>query len=107
MKLQTFKNIWEELNETVFASVLFPPRFYRTRSNYSYAAYVAGIDCESDMYFNLDTPGRLGRSTVYHEMVHQYLEEFLNVEEKDDHGPIFLKEYDKFKPSDVGAFDCD
>jgi len=105
MNLRTFKNIWEQLNNEVFSGLLFPPRFYRTRSNYSYATYVAGIDCESDMYYHRDIPGRLGRSTVYHEMIHQYVEEFLGLDEVDHHGPIFLKQYNKFRPSDIGNFD--
>jgi hypothetical protein len=108
VKLRTLINVWGQLNAEVFAGVLYPPCFYSTRSRNNFAGYAAGIDCESDMYFNLKhILGRLARSTVYHEMIHQYVEEYLGIEEENDHGPIFLKQYDKFKPADIGVFDCE
>ena len=36
------------------------------------------------------------RSVVYHEMIHQYLEDILDVQEDDHHGPVFWQYYTYF-----------
>ncbi|MHC4266471.1 MAG: hypothetical protein ACYSUK_11140 [Planctomycetota bacterium] len=106
MNLRTLKQIWEQLNDTVFSGVLYPPRFYRTRSRGEYASYVAGIGTESELHFNTTAiTGKMARSIVYHEMIHQYIEEFLGVEENNHHGELFWYHYDRRQPDNVILFE--
>lgn len=106
MKLATLIQIWEQLNDSVFSGLLYPPCFYRTRSRGEYASYVAGIGSESQLYFNTDhISGTWARSIVYHEMIHQYIEEFLGIEEANHHGSEFWRNYKLFAPSNVVLFE--
>ena len=58
------------------------------------------------MYFNSRAiKGHWARSIVYHEMIHQYVEEYLGVDEKEHHGPVFWKHYRKFAPTNVILFE--
>ena len=52
MNLRTLKQIWEQLNNEIFSGVLYPPRFFRTRSSGEYASYVAGVAAQSELHFN-------------------------------------------------------
>lgn len=101
MKRVTIINIYDELNSSVFANVLKRPPIFNKRWNDAHAQYVDGN--KPRMEFNL--AGLKGmqhaRSVVYHEMVHQYVEEFLNVHEENHHGPIFWRNYKMFAPKNV------
>ena len=106
MKLNTIKRVYDALNETVFAGLLYRPIIWNNRNRHMYAAYEAGITVPSIISVNLrHINGNNVRSIVYHEMIHQYLEEYLNIEEKIHHGPIFWKHYRKFAPKDVELFE--
>lgn len=41
------------------------------------------------------------RTIVYHEMIHQYVEEFLELDESDHHGNIFWRNYRLFAPVNI------
>lgn len=105
MKLATIRRIYDELNESQFAGLLERPRFFGTRNNREYASYVACDPLPSIMFYhNAAIAGYWARSIVYHEMTHQYVEEFLGIEESDHHGPVFWKNYRKFAPLNVILF---
>jgi hypothetical protein len=106
MKLATLKRTYDELNDSQFAGLLVRPRFFAIRNNREYASYLARDPEPSIIYFFAAAiKGYWARSIVYHEMTHQYLEEFLGVEEEDHHGPIFWKNYRKFAPKNVILFE--
>ena len=105
MKLKEIRKIWNELNNTVFANVLYEPKFFDTRNMRDYAQYQA-MPAQSEIYFNCKHIRTIwGRSIVYHEMIHQYIEEYLCIEEKNHHGNIFWKNYKKFAPTNVLLFE--
>ena len=93
MKLATVKRLYRGLNEKNFGGVLFEPviRFSRTTR-------LDGFYEPPLMAFNLkDTKGYYAvRELIYHEMVHQYVDEFLGVEDTNHHGVIFKQTYNKF-----------
>ena len=97
MKFKTLIKIYDQLNEKNFGGVLSRPviRFNRTKN-------IDGFWCEGKMGFNLsDTKGFFKvTELVYHEMVHQYIDEFLKLELQDDHGKEFKKCYRKFHTHD-------
>lgn len=97
MKLETVKRIYRELNARNFGGVLEEPRIYFCRSNNMDAHYSS-----RGLGFNLaDTKGLFAvRELVYHEMLHQYIDEFLELETLDDHGKEFKKQYNKFLTAD-------
>lgn len=106
MKLATIKRVYDELNKAQFAGLLYRPVFFGIRNNREYASYVARPDSLSVMYFNnAAIKGHWARSIVYHEMTHQYVEEFLGIDEADHHGPVFWKNYRKFAPLNVILFE--
>lgn len=106
MKLATLKRIYDELNASQFAGLLDRPRFFGIRNNREYASYVAVADDTSIMFYhNAAIKGHWARSIVYHEMTHQYVEEFLGIDEADHHGPVFWKNYRKFAPLNVILFE--
>ena len=108
MKLATLERIWHELNESQFAGLLYPPRFFGIRNEREYASFQAAGEAggESWMFFNTrHIKGFWARSIVYHEMIHQYVEEYLGIEESDHHGPVFWKNYRKFAPHNVVLFE--
>lgn len=106
MKLATIKRLYDELNESQFAGLLCRPMFYGIRNKREYASYVACDPLPSIMFYNhVAIKGFWARSIVYHEMTHQYVEEFLGIDEADHHGPIFWKNYRKFAPKNVLLFE--
>jgi len=105
MKLNTIKKIYDELNAQAFANVLTMPRIFATRSEDHWACY-HGVEGDPRMYFNNRAiKADVARSLVYHEMTHQYLEEFLGIDEADHHGPEFWRNYKMFAPADVSLFE--
>lgn len=106
MKLRTLINIWETLNAEIFADVLDRPFIRNTRSSGEYASYLASEYYGSTLFFNAAIiKGHWARSIVYHEMIHQYVEEFLNVSEENHHGEIFWRNYKIFAPTNVILFE--
>ena len=106
MKLATIKRIYDELNAAQFANVLTRPYFYATRNDREYASYVACDPLPSEIFFHTRAiKGYWARSLVYHEMIHQYIEEFLQVTEREHHGPTFWKNYRKFAPKNILLFE--
>ena len=93
MKLNTVKNIYRKLNALNFGGVLTEARigFSRTKNN---DAHYDGNSIE----FNLaDVVGfNAVTELVYHEMIHQYIDQFLNLTVENDHGKEFKKQYNKF-----------
>lgn len=104
MKLQTLINIYTVLNRSIFADVLEPPRFFATRSD-CHAQYDANIPA---IEFNTREIKGIRHATaiVYHEMIHQYVEEYLGLEESDHHGPIFWRNYLLFAPKNIELGEC-
>jgi hypothetical protein len=96
MKLLTIKLVYDELNKSHFSGALTRPRILIKRWRNAYAQYVT-THRENTLEFNLR---RLkypqARSVIYHEMVHQYVEEILDIQEDDHHGEIFWKVYKWF-----------
>jgi hypothetical protein len=112
MKLKTCINLYEVLNANIFANVLYRPKFWATRARYEYASYEAwqdihgGPNLQGVIYCNLKhLNGNNLLEIIYHEMIHQYVEEFLEVEEEDHHGEIFRRNHDLFKPSSIGVYE--
>ena len=93
MKLQTVKEIYRQLNTLNFGDVLEQPIIKFTRSRFNDGTYN-----RQTMQFNLaDITGfDAVRETVYHEMIHQYIDEFLSLDTWVDHGKDFKQEYNKF-----------
>lgn len=105
MKLNTIKKIYDELNAQAFANVLTMPRIFATRSEDHWACY-HGVEGDPRMYFNNRAiKADVARSLVYHEMVHQYVEEIMKADELDHHGEIFWAVYISFAPDDVSLFE--
>ena len=108
MKLQTYKNIWQDLNRRIFAGLLIQPRILFTRNNTLRGAYYTNrresiIEIHRNATCNLQAANEL----MYHEMTHQYVEEFLGIEEKEHHGPIFWRNYKLFAPKGFYLFSGD
>lgn len=98
MKLDTVKSIYRALNRKNFGGVLTQPVLKFSRTRLSHAKY-NGVTME----FNLDDTKGFAAVTelVFHEMIHQYIDEFLKFENYDDHGKEFKKQYNKFSSSIV------
>ena len=106
MKRRTLIEIYDEFNSTIFADLLVRPEFRITRARGEYASYQEGLSVPSTIHFNARAiKGHWARSIVYHEMIHQYVAEFLGIEEYDHHGPVFWKNYRKFAPNNVILFE--
>jgi len=93
LKLETVKRIYKKLNTRNFGGVLTEPKFFFSRMRDDHAKY-DGIA----MHFNLaDTKGYIAvTELIYHEIIHQYIDEFLGFTNYDDHGKEFKKQYNKF-----------
>jgi hypothetical protein len=109
LKLKTLIDIYNSLNNSQFANVLTRPVILGKRWRNAHGQYVVRNNAPNRMEFN--PAGIKGiahaRSVVYHEMVHQYIEEFLENEDCDlHHGPEFWKAYRRFAPSDVELGEC-
>jgi predicted SprT family Zn-dependent metalloprotease len=98
MKFKTVVRIWEILNITNFGASLERPVIKFNRSRRHDGSYDGNT-----MRFNLaDTKGFAAVvELVYHEMVHQYIYDVLDIEH--DHGPVFQEHYRKFLTDDIQA----
>jgi len=106
LRRNTFVNLFNELNSSTFAGVLSYPRILNTRTNRDYAFYegiLTDFGYVSNIFFSMRTIKglKLAKDLVYHEMVHQYVQEILNIEEEVHHGPEFWKVYRRFRPEGV------
>lgn len=92
MKLATVIKIYDRLNAHNFGGVMNRPviLFSRTKT-------LDGFYDGMTMQFNLaDTKGYVAvTELIYHEMVHQYVQEFLELDQV-NHGNRFKQEYRKF-----------
>ena len=95
IKLLSVKRAYFKLNSLNFGGVLEQPKFgfSKMRSMDGYYDHDTNM-----MRFNLvDTKGLDALTElVYHEMIHQYIDQFLELEVSDDHGKEFKKQYNKF-----------
>ena len=93
MKLATVKSTYRKLNARNFGGVLVMPRILFSRS-LDFDGQHSGAILE----FSLRDVTGLDelRELVYHEQCHQYVDEFLRVEDNAHHGRIFVKTYNKF-----------
>ena len=98
MRLNTIKRLYDDLNVTCYDSRLDRPTILRSRTRSVHAHYNYGGNMPAYMAFNpADDKGlRAMRATVYHEMVHQYLDEVLGIEEDKMHGDVFWLAYFTF-----------
>ena len=93
MKLETVKKIYRTLNAKNFGGVLTEIRLSFSRTTENHAHY----DGQSIEFNLVDTKGFSAvTELVYHEMIHQYIDEFLELKVKEDHGKEFKKQYNKF-----------
>jgi hypothetical protein len=101
MKLVTIVNIYNEINANVFANVLQRPPILAKRWRDAHAQFVDGR--QRRLEFNLSGIKGMqhARSVVYHEMIHQYVEEYLHLSEDNHHGPIFWRNYKMFAPANI------
>jgi len=110
LKLSTYKHIYRALNNTVFRGVLTMPVILFTRANH-HAQYinVGGNLSRSVIEINPReiTGFQHATAIMYHEMIHQLIEEHFELEEDDHHGPLFWKYYKLFVPSlDIELGEC-
>ena len=98
MKHKTIVRIWTILNITNFGNALERPVIRFSRNKRHDGSYNGRV-----MWFNLaDTKGFADViELVYHEMVHQYIYDVLDLEH--DHCEIFRHNYWKFLTPDIKA----
>jgi hypothetical protein len=95
MKHRTAKAVYETLNARNFGGVLEMPAILFTRNTRVHGEQNTG-------FIKLNFTDIRGMSakveTIYHEMVHQYIDEYLDIDlwETDYHGSKFIKQYNKF-----------
>ena len=108
MKLATIKYLYAELNARNFGGVLIQPVILVRRWRNALGQFVNSGNAPSRIEFNPEHLEGIShaRAVIYHEMIHQYLHEFLDVEEKDDHGPIFWKHYTMFATKGIELGEC-
>lgn len=106
MKLSTLIKIYDDLNRDQFAGALTRPPFYFTRATDYWACYQGDADGHGLFFNSRAIKGNMARSLVYHEMIHQFVEEIAHVDEGDNHhGPVFWSFYTRFAPADVQLFE--
>lgn len=98
MKFRTFVTLYNDLNSTVFNDLLTRPVIRATKGDRVFGSYRAMYrNIRGVLIINLKIKGiATAKETVYHEMIHQYLDEILDIEESNPHGPIFQQYYAYF-----------
>lgn len=98
--------IWNEINNSVFAGILVMPKFRRTRNRDTYAAYEDDVE-ENRIWINqkLVNSFELARKIIYHEMIHQYVYEYLHHDEEPHHDAEFWANYKFFAPTGIELFE--
>jgi hypothetical protein len=93
MKLRTFVNLWHRFNDEHFDGTMLPPKFRRTRSNNYWACYENDPqERQGTIYVNYKKHWQM-EAIFFHEMVHQYVEEVLGIDEDNHHSEVFWKTY--------------
>ena len=103
MKLNTIKQIYRALNSEIFNGLLDEPVMLCKRWRDAHAQHVVVSNGPNRLEFNLNGIKGLAHATavVYHEMIHQYIEEILHLDEDDHHGPIFWQWYEYLAPCGI------
>ena len=98
MKLRTIKRIYCELNRENFGGRLAEPTILISRSAGIHGKVSDGCNRGPIMSFNPvdEKTLRAMRGTVYHEMVHQYLDYHLDIEDNAHHGELYWLAYFTF-----------
>jgi hypothetical protein len=98
MKLRTIRNIYRELNRENFGGQLAEPTVLITRNRNIHGKVSDNGYQDPVMSFNSkkDKGLRAMRGTVYHEMVHQYLDYHLDIEDNAHHGELYWLAYFTF-----------
>lgn len=93
MKLATVKRVYQQINARNFGGVLTMPRILFSRS-LDFDAQHSGAVIE----FNLRDVTGIAElcELVFHEQCHQYVDDFLQVEDDAHHGHEFVQAYNKF-----------
>ena len=95
MKLVTIKRLYDELNATNFRGRLARPTIRLTRNAdiHGKVSDAGRGRCTFWIHPFSDNTERAMRATIYHEMVHQYLDYHLGVEDNAHHGDLFWLVY--------------
>lgn len=103
MKRQTLINIYREFNTRNFGGVLVEPGIFALRWKDDLGQFVTSTNGSNRMEFNPNNIKGIphARAVVYHEMIHQYVEEFLGLDEVNHHGSIFWRNYKMFATNGV------
>lgn len=101
MKRQSFISLWRELNARNFGGVLTLPRIFASRTRFAYAIYSADDGEHGFIFYARTLKFSDARETVYHEMIHQYMNEYLHSNRWYKHGREFRKQYTKFLTDDI------
>ena len=94
--MRTFERLWHHFNDEYFGGAMFQPKFRRTRSKDYWACYEAAED-QGIITLNYENHYEI-EAIFFHEMVHQYVEEVLGVDEENHHGEVFWKTYYEHAP---------
>lgn len=97
MKRKTVIKIYQELNALCFNNVLTMPAIHASRSDDMHAAYQPFVG-RPVIWYNPRMSFLLAWTVIFHEMVHQFVEEILQITEDNHHGPIFWRTYKRFAP---------
>ena len=97
MKLSGYIKLWHDLNTRNFGGVLELPRMKLSRSDREHGSY----DHAYMTFQKNPSCYWLAKESVYHEMCHQYICEFLGREDYHQHRGIFRKTYSKFWTNDI------
>ena len=98
MKLRTIQNIYDELNQVNFSGRLSRPVIKLTRNSDLHGKVSDAGRGRCVMWIHPFSEGgvREMRATVFHEMVHQYLDYHLDINDTAHHGELFWLVYFTF-----------
>lgn len=102
MKLATIEKIYHDLLDNVFDSCMPPARIFATRSRGVQGTMTVYTQYEnySELHVNLKKIKGIdsARAVVYHEMCHQYVNQYLGVIECEEHGMLWWHVSKLFRP---------
>ena len=98
MKWKTLVKTWHDLNRQIFDGQLTVPHFSYTQSNWRDGGFTIDNRGRPHMDFSpLDLRGiSQARALIYHEMIHQFLDFEMGIDEGAHHGPLFWYYYKIF-----------
>lgn len=95
MKFKTAKEIYDRLNREVFPCLIDERlRFTRARNDFGKVDH-NGIALSRKRIKHIETL----KETIYHEMLHVFIDDFLESSDDDHHGTIFWSWYFRLIPS--------